>query len=94
MTAMHIRWLSVSQRDLVRLYDFLKDVNPRAAARIVQNLVASIRKLPDHPRIGHIIDIHSPRDVRRLLVDDYEVRYEITGDTIVILCIWHMREDR
>jgi plasmid stabilization system protein ParE len=91
---MRVRWLSISERDLVRLYDFLKDVNPRAAARSVQSLLVAVRKLPDHPRVGAVIDRHAPREVRALHVNDYEVRYEIVGDTIVILRIWHTREDR
>lgn len=91
---MRVRWLSISERDLIRLYDFLKDVNPRAAARSVQGLLTAVRKLPDHPRVGTIIDTYAPREVRALHVNDYEVRYEIIGDTIIILRIWHTREDR
>ncbi|AZC22571.1 hypothetical protein C4K39_0876 [Pseudomonas sessilinigenes] len=35
-----------------------------------------------------------PKDVRRLLVGHYEVRYEIQGMVLSILRIWHVREDR
>jgi hypothetical protein len=36
----------------------------------------------------------SPREVRRLIVDDYELRYEVTDDTLTVLALWHTREDR
>jgi hypothetical protein len=34
------------------------------------------------------------REVRRTLVAQYEVRYEIADDEIIILCRWHTRELR
>lgn len=35
-----------------------------------------------------------PREVRRLIVGDYELRYEINDDGIVVLRIFHGLEDR
>ena len=35
-----------------------------------------------------------PREVRRILVGHYEMRYEIRGSEIYILRLWHRREDR
>jgi hypothetical protein len=32
--------------------------------------------------------------VRRLLIGHYEMRYEIRRETIVVLRVWHTREDR
>jgi hypothetical protein len=32
--------------------------------------------------------------VRRIIVGNYEVRYEIVADTIYLLRIWHTREAR
>ncbi len=91
---MQIRWLSASERDLVRLYDFLGDVAPRTAARNIQNILAAVRRLPEYPRVGRVIEKYRPRDVRALLVNDYEVHYEIAGDWLIILRVWHAREDR
>ena len=36
----------------------------------------------------------SPREVRKLLVADYEIRYELTNTNVFILRIFHTREDR
>jgi hypothetical protein len=47
-----------------------------------------------HPRLGVRLPEFSPREVRRLFVDDYELRYEIRGNTIFIINLWHTREDR
>ena len=42
--------------------------------------------------IGEQLFRFYPREVRRLLVDAYEIRYEIQNDDIYILRIWHSRE--
>ncbi len=33
-------------------------------------------------------------EVRRVVVGHYEIRYEIAAETIVIIRLWHTREDR
>ena len=78
----------------MRLYDFLYPLNPRAAARIVQQLVAAAEQLLTYPQIGERLTEFVPRDVRRLIVGDYELRYELMDTTISILRLWHCREDR
>jgi plasmid stabilization system protein ParE len=47
-----------------------------------------------NPRIGERLDEFKPREVRRILVGHYEVRYEIQDLTIYVLRLWHTREDR
>ncbi len=41
-----------------------------------------------------MLDGYSSREVRSLIIGDYEVRYEIAGNELLILRIWHAREDR
>lgn len=40
------------------------------------------------------VDEFQPREVRRILIGRYEMRYEIQNVTIYVLRIWHTREDR
>lgn len=91
---MELMWTSKALSDLVRLYDFLAPVNKRAAVCTVQALAAAPVKLLKHPRIGEHLDEFEPREVRRILVGHYEMRYEIQGATIYVLRLWHTREDR
>ncbi|MDP2268587.1 MAG: type II toxin-antitoxin system RelE/ParE family toxin [Deltaproteobacteria bacterium] len=91
---MELHWTSKALSDLVRLYDFLAPVNKQAAARIVQSLTAAPARLKAHPRIGEKLDGFAPREVRRILVNHYELRYEIQESTIYVLRIWHTKEDR
>lgn len=91
---MKVQWTSKALSDLARLYDFLAPVNRKAAARTVQALAAAPSRLVDHPRLGERLEEFAPRDVRRILVGSYEMRYEIRDETIFVLRIWHTRENR
>jgi plasmid stabilization system protein ParE len=91
---MNIKWTSKANSDLVRLHEFLAPVNPQAAAKVVRALVAAAARLIEHPRIGEKLEHYGPREVRRLIVGDYELRYEINGSTVYILRLWHTRERR
>ena len=89
-----LKWTSKAHSDLVRLHDFLAPVNPRAAARVVRALAAAPARLVEHPRLGERLDEFNPREVRRIIVGDYEMRYEIQASTVYVLRLWHTREDR
>lgn len=91
---MTLKWTTNAERDLVRLHAFLAPVNPRAAAQVAQQLVASAEQLLTYPQLGVQLDQFTPRDVRRMIIEDYELRYEITENAIYILRIWHDRENR
>lgn len=91
---MELKWTSKALSDLARLYEFLAPVNKPAAARTVQALTAAPSGLLANPRIGKRLDEFEPREVRRILVGHYEMRYEIQGATIYVLHLWHTREHR
>lgn len=90
---MEIKWTSKALSDLARLYDFLTPVDQRAA-RTVQTFTAAPARFLTHPRIGERLDEFDPREVRRILVGHYEMRYEIQQSIIYVLRIWHTREKR
>ena len=91
---MDLKWTGKAFADLKRIHQFLAPVNPRAAAHAVTALVAAPERLLRQPRIGERLEEFNPREVRRFLVGDYEMRYEIAGSTMYVLRLWHTREDR
>lgn len=91
---MDLAWTSKALSDLARLYDFLAPVNKPAAARAIQGLTQAPTILLINPRIGEQLFQFEPREVQRLLVGQYEIRYEILNQMIYILRLWHTREDR
>lgn len=91
---MALRWTTSARSDLVRLHEFLVELNPRAATLAVRHVIAGAKRIPSHPRLGQRLRGFSGREVRRLLIGDYEIRYEIAGKDVFVLRIFHTREDR
>ena len=91
---MALKWTRRAQGDLVRLHAFLASVNPHAATNVMQRLVAAPLRLLSHPRLGEQLEEFQPREVRQIIVGPYEVRYEVEASMIVVLRIWHGRENR
>ncbi|NKB05737.1 type II toxin-antitoxin system RelE/ParE family toxin [Escherichia coli] len=65
-----------------------------AAARTVQSLTQAPVILLTHPRMGEQLFQFEPREVRRIFAGEYEIRYELNGQTIYVLRLWHTRENR
>ena len=91
---MELKWTSKAMSDLARLYEFLAPVNKSAAAHTVQSLSSAPETLLENPRIGERLEEFDPREVRRILVGHYEMRYEIQESIIYVLRLWHTRENR
>ena len=91
---MKLKWTDQASLDLVRVRDFLLPLNPAVALKTVRVLRAAVLKLVDHPRLGSPMERYSSQDIRRLIVGQYEIRYEVRKDTTFVVRLWHTREDR
>lgn len=91
---MQLKWTSKAISDLARLYEFQAPVHRPAAARMVQTLTKAPTILLTNPRIGEQLFQFEPREIRRILVKEYEIRYEIQDLIVYVLRLWHTREDR
>jgi plasmid stabilization system protein ParE len=92
---MKIDWTARALTDLDRLTAFLAPVNLDAAIGILRLLQGATESLIEFPRMYERVDGYEPREIRRVIVDGrYELRYEIVGETIVVLRVFHVREDR
>jgi plasmid stabilization system protein ParE len=89
-----LRWTLAAYADLRRIHEFLEPVNPTAAVRAVRLVVARVRRIPSQPRLGERLPGFADREVRRVLVRGYEIRYEVSGTNLVVLRVFHTREDR
>ena len=91
---MSLRWTRTARQDLERVHAFMEPVNPARARAIVEVLIKGAERLSELPRVGERLRRYSRREVRRLFVGDYELRYELRGSNIIVLRLWHTREDR
>lgn len=91
---MKIQWTKPALKDAARLYEFIASDNPVTAAGVLEGIRAATTRLSQFPHLGERLDRYDPRDVRRIFAGSYEVRYEVTSDTVRILRLWHARERR
>lgn len=91
---MRVVWAERSRSDLARLHEYLHEVAPEAADLMLLRLSQAPDRLLDFPRMGSRLDDYKMREIRRIIVGNYELRYEIAGDVIFVLRVWHCREDR
>ncbi|SHO53787.1 type II toxin-antitoxin system RelE/ParE family toxin [Desulfopila aestuarii] len=74
---MELKSTSKAFSDLTRLYEFLAPMNKPAAARAVQAPTQAPTILLTNPRIGEQLFQFEPREVRRILVGEYEIQVSI-----------------
>ena len=67
---MALKWTSKAHADLVRLHDFLRPLNPIAAGRVVRQLVAGLKRIPPHPRLGVRLSEFNRREIRKVLIGE------------------------
>jgi plasmid stabilization system protein ParE len=91
-----IIWTETATNDLNRHYDFIALSNADAAARAVQAIVSSGGSLQQNPRRGAIVD--EMAGLRKLVVSfgkyGFIIHYVILEDDVIILRIYHGRENR
>ncbi len=95
---MKLAYSREARDDLVRLRAFIAEHDPRAAERIARRLLQGIERLVRHPRLGKRVRIApqelAPEEIRDWLVATYVVRYLVLSDQIVVVRVWHEKEDR
>lgn len=87
-----------ARSDLVRLRAFIAAHDPSAAERVARRLIRGIERLIRFPRLGRRVIAApgepAPAEIRDWLIGDYVVRYLIVGDGVIVLRVWHGREQR
>jgi addiction module RelE/StbE family toxin len=90
---MKLRYTRRSINDLSRLRQFIAQHNPAAAKRIADQIVSSVEKLKDFPYLGVKVPASQSDAIRDLFVRDYTIRYLVQQNEIVILRLWHDKEE-
>lgn len=89
---MKVTYTAHAGRDFARLRDFIRKKNPQAAQKASRQLKNNIQALIDQPQMG--APVEELEGFHELVARDYIVRYRVLLDEIVILNIWHGKEDR
>jgi plasmid stabilization system protein ParE len=82
--------------DLERLRDFIRRHHPAAANRARDRIVGTAERLTAFPSEGR--SVRGREDIREIPLafgeSGYLLRYQVTRDAVIVLRIWHAREDR
>ncbi len=89
-------WTDTAIDDLNRHYEFIKVNNTEAASRALKAISSSAESLQQNPRRGTIVS--EKAGLRKLLVPfgkyGYIIHYIVLDDDVVILNVYHGRENR
>lgn len=91
---MEIYWTLKAQDDLERIYRFALQYSRQHADNVLDRLIAGSAGLAAHPEIGVKQTRYEPREVRKVLFDEYELHYELGDNAIYIVDLWHTKEER
>ena len=93
---MNLVWLPEAADDIERLFEFLVEKNPVAAARAARTILSGAERLLLQPEQGRRLDDETGR--RELFLPfgagAYVLRYRLHYETIVVVRVWHSRENR
>ena len=85
-------------KDLRRSHDFVAEHNAPAARRLSKSLRDGFKRLKQFPQMGRRVrqsaDVWAPEEIRDWVTGTYIARYLLLDETIVILRIWHQKENR
>ncbi|MGX9738632.1 type II toxin-antitoxin system RelE/ParE family toxin [Pseudocitrobacter corydidari] len=60
----------------------------------LERLLSGSFGLAGQPAMGIQQARYLPRDVRKIVMDDYEIHYELKNAAIFIVDLWHTKEER
>jgi plasmid stabilization system protein ParE len=96
MAKAKVVWRERALEDINRLHDFLFSKDEGASARVAQVILRGSSLLEESPRLGRPMADGTER--RELFIPFgsgyYVLRYFLTSDAVVIVRVWHGREDR
>ena len=89
-------WRNRALEDIDRLYNFLFDKNEDAATKAARIILRGSYLLEDSPRLGRPMADGTGR--RELFIPFgsgfYVLRYFLKDNVVIIVRVWHGREDR
>jgi toxin ParE1/3/4 len=91
--ARSLAWTETAWRDLERVADYVAEDSPSYAAALVRRIRDRARSLEELADRGRVVpELDDPR-VRELLIGNYRLIYEISGESIHVLGLIHGARD-
>jgi plasmid stabilization system protein ParE len=89
-----IVWSGNALADLRNIYTYIKHDSPKYAAKVIDNILKSTRKLELTPSLGRIIPEVQKQNFKELLFGNYRIMFKIVSkEEILILAIFHAKRN-
>lgn len=90
-----IIWDEYAKLCLKRIQQHLKEneVDRETVEEIINKIINAPNRLFQFPKIGRLIKTSSKKEMRRILVKEYKIFYELKNNNIFILKVLHAKED-
>ncbi|MGA0599154.1 type II toxin-antitoxin system RelE/ParE family toxin [Caulobacter sp. KR2-114] len=90
---MRLRWSPSARRALASVRTFLAERDPAAARRVERRILERANFLARWPQAGRPSHVSGTRE---LSIPDiqYVIIYEVVGEDVLILMLWHSRQSR
>ena len=91
---MRVVWRAAARDDRRRIFSYLAEHNPAAAARLVEALILAADGLASFPERGRPSSVPGTREI--VAVYPYLLAYEVdrAAGIVRILRVWHGAQDR
>ena len=86
---MKLIWTDPCLQDLRSIRDYIARDSENYAAELIGQLVLSVERLLQFPRLGRVVPEALDEDIRELVHQGYRVIYRIAGERIEILTVVH-----
>jgi addiction module RelE/StbE family toxin len=90
---MKLIWTDPSIADLRAIRDYIARDSDYYAADLVEQLVLSVERLLQFPKLGRVVPETQDENIRELVQQSYRIIYRILGERIEILTIVHGSRD-
>ena len=90
---MHVEWSPLAVAQLTEIREYIALDRPMAASRIASRIVAAIRLLESHPRIGRPGSVSGTRELV-ISGTPFLAAYSIADEHVTILAVLHGARQR
>jgi addiction module RelE/StbE family toxin len=81
-----------AQADLIAIREWFQERNPAAGRKIAAEVRRRLKLLQTQPHSGRLVEERP--GVREIVVGNYVIPYKVDEASIVVLRVWHGRQDR
>jgi plasmid stabilization system protein ParE len=90
---MKLIWTDPSIEDLRSIREYIARGSDFYAANLVEQVVLSVGKLLQFPRLGRVVPEAQDENIRELVYQNYRIIYRIARERIEILAVVHGSRD-